>query len=73
LVQVQDVGALEEWIDEVFAANQKAVNDAMSNPKKAPRSKGFLRGQVMKVSGGQADPRLAGELIERRLKEMSDA
>lgn len=70
LVQVQDADALAQWIDQAFAANEKAVHDALTNPKKAPRSKGFLRGQVMKLSGGQADPRLTGELIEQRLSRM---
>ncbi len=72
LVQVQDVAALERWIDEAFAAGAKAVQDALTNPKKAPKSIGFLRGQVMRVSGGQADPKLAGELIEKRLQQMAN-
>ncbi|MFH0981919.1 MAG: Asp-tRNA(Asn)/Glu-tRNA(Gln) amidotransferase subunit GatB [Planctomycetota bacterium] len=70
LVQVQDTGALERWIDEAFAASEKAVHDALTNPKKAPKSIGFLRGQVMRFSGGKADPKLAGELIEARLNRM---
>jgi aspartyl-tRNA(Asn)/glutamyl-tRNA(Gln) amidotransferase subunit B len=72
LVQVQDTGALERWIDDVFAANGKAVHDALSNPKKAEKSIGFLRGQVMRLSGGQADPSRAGELIEQRLARMAN-
>ena len=69
LVQVQDVGQLEQWVAEAMAANEKAVNDARSNPKKQKGALGFLRGQVMKLSKGQADPRLAGELIEAKLND----
>ena len=49
------------------AANRKAVHDTLHSPKKAPGAIGFLRGQVMRVSGGKADLRRAGELIEERL------
>ncbi len=67
LVQVQDVGASEAWVEEAFAANQKAVNDAMKSPQKMKAAAGFLRGQVMRLSGGKADPKLIGELIQERL------
>jgi len=69
LVQVRDTGATEAWVDEAIAANEQAVKDAVANPKKAKAAAGFLRGQVMKLSGGKADPKLVGELIEKRLKE----
>ena len=67
LVQVRDTAATDAWIDEVFAANEQAVQDATTNPKKRKAAAGFLRGQVMKQSHGQADPKLVGELIEKRL------
>ena len=70
LIQVQDSAATEAWVDQAFAANDKAVQDALSNPKKAKAAAGFLRGQVMKLSGGKADPKLTGKLIEHRLSEM---
>jgi aspartyl-tRNA(Asn)/glutamyl-tRNA(Gln) amidotransferase subunit B len=69
IVQVQDTDATEAWIDRVFAENQEAVRDALTNPKKAKAAAGFLLGQVMKLSGGRADPALAGRLIEKRLSE----
>ena len=34
---------------------------------------GFLRGQVMKVTGGKADPKLVGKLIEDRLTQIRGA
>ena len=70
LLQERDETATAEWVDEALAANESAVADATGNRKKAKAAIGFLRGQVMKCSGGKADPRLAGELIERRLAEL---
>ncbi len=70
LVQVRDSAATEAWVDEALAANEQAVSDALANPKKAKAAAGFLRGQVMKLSGGKADPRLVGQLIEKRLTKL---
>ncbi len=70
LVQVRDAGALEQWVDAVLAANATAVADALKNPKKTAAAIGFLRGQVMKQSQGKADPRLAGEIIQKRINGM---
>jgi len=67
LIQVQDTNATAAWVEQAFAENAQAVQDALANPKKAKAAAGFLRGQVMKISGGKADPRLVGELIEKRL------
>ena len=71
LLQVKDTAATEAWVEQVFAANEKAVLDALKNPKKAKAAVGFLRGQVMKLSGGKADPKIVGELIEQRLADMT--
>lgn len=68
LVQVRDVGQTETWVQQALDANPKAVEDARNNPKKQQASLGFLRGQVMKLSGGKADPKLVGELLEKKLK-----
>jgi len=73
IVQERDAGAIEAWVDVAMADNPSAVQDALNNPKKAKASIGFLRGQVMKRSQGKADPRLAGELIEKKLAAMKDA
>lgn len=73
LVQIRDAGETESWVAETFAANESAVRDALNNPKKAKAATGFLRGQVMKISGGKADPRLVGELIEKRIQSMKRA
>ena len=67
LIQVRDTAATQAWVEQAWAANEKAVQDAVENPKKTKAATGFLRGQVMKISRGQADPMLVGELIEQRL------
>jgi aspartyl-tRNA(Asn)/glutamyl-tRNA(Gln) amidotransferase subunit B len=72
LVQVRDEGQMQRWVDEAFDANGQAIADSLKNPKKAAAAVGFLRGQVMKLSQGKADPRLAGELIEKKLEAMKD-
>jgi aspartyl-tRNA(Asn)/glutamyl-tRNA(Gln) amidotransferase subunit B len=67
LRKVVDTDQTADWVDAAFTANAKAVSDAQSNPKKRNAAAGFLRGQVMKLSKGQADPKLVGELIEKKL------
>jgi len=66
LLQVSDQGAIEAIVDEVLAdpASQKAVEDIRSGNDKAI---GFLVGQVMKKSRGQANPAMATELIRKKL------
>ena len=63
---------MQAWVDRVFAANEQAVQDALSNPKKQKRARGFLTGQVMQLSGGKADPKIVGELIEKKLAGTSE-
>jgi aspartyl-tRNA(Asn)/glutamyl-tRNA(Gln) amidotransferase subunit B len=67
LIQVRDEGQMKAWVEEAFAANAKAVQDAIANPKKQQQARGFLTGQVMKISGGKADPKIIGRLIEEKL------
>jgi aspartyl-tRNA(Asn)/glutamyl-tRNA(Gln) amidotransferase subunit B len=74
LVQSRDEGQIDAWVAEAFAKpeNQKAIQDAVSNPKKLQAARGFLVGQVMKLSGGKADPKIVGALIEKRLGEPAE-
>ncbi len=65
LAQVSDVGAIEKLCDEVIAANSAAVADYKSGKIAALNS---LKGQVMKLSKGKANPGVAGEILERKLK-----
>lgn len=71
VIQERDESATRAWVDEAFAANSQAVADALGdNERKAKAAPGFLRGQVMKISQGKADPKLVGELIERKLTDL---
>lgn len=70
VIQERDESALQSWIDEAFLKNPQAIKDARTGKeKKVKAAVGFLRGQVMRISQGKADPRLAGELIEKKLAE----
>ncbi len=62
---------LAEAIDAALAANPKALEDLKGGKKKPEAVKGFLRGQVMKQTGGKANPALVGELLESRLAEIT--
>ncbi len=65
LAQVSDTGAIEKFCDEAIAANPGPVADFKSGKVAALN---FLKGQVMKLSKGKANPALAGEILERKLK-----
>jgi aspartyl-tRNA(Asn)/glutamyl-tRNA(Gln) amidotransferase subunit B len=61
--QVTDMGAIEKAVDEVIAANPAQVEKAKQNPKLV----GFFVGQVMKASGGKANPAAVNELVVKKL------
>lgn len=64
LIQVSDTGAIEKIVSAVLAANPAAADDVKNGEMKAI---GFLVGQVMKESKGQANPQLAQQLIKKQL------
>lgn len=64
LFQLSDTGAIEKIVDQVIATNQAAANDVKNGELKAI---GFLVGQVMKASKGQANPQMAQDLIKKQL------
>ncbi len=64
LVQVRDAGALEGWVDEVLAAHPEEVARYRAGETKLL---GFLVGQVMKRSQGQADPKGVQPVLRRKL------
>lgn len=66
LLQVSDSGAIERIVDEVIAAPEsaKAVADYKAGQEKVL---GWLVGQVMKRSHGQANPGMAGDLLRQKL------
>lgn len=61
---VSDASMIESLVDSVIAANEKSVNDYKAGKKAAM---GFLVGQVMKLSKGKADPKIAGGILAKRL------
>jgi aspartyl-tRNA(Asn)/glutamyl-tRNA(Gln) amidotransferase subunit B len=65
LAQVSDTGAIEKFCDEAIAANPGPANDFKSGKAAALN---FLKGQVMKLSKGKANPAIVGEILERKLK-----
>ncbi|HMC28573.1 MAG TPA: Asp-tRNA(Asn)/Glu-tRNA(Gln) amidotransferase subunit GatB [Verrucomicrobiae bacterium] len=65
LAQVSDTSAIEKFCDEVIAANPKSAEDFRAGKVAALN---FLKGQVMKISKGKANPALVGEILERKLK-----
>ncbi len=64
LKQVSDTGALEAAIAEVMAANADKVADYRGGKDKLF---GFFVGQVMKASGGKANPALVNDLLKAAL------
>jgi aspartyl-tRNA(Asn)/glutamyl-tRNA(Gln) amidotransferase subunit B len=64
LVQVSDEGAIVIVVDEIIAANPKAVADFKAGQHK---SFGFLVGQVMAAMKGKANPQVVNELLKKKL------
>ena len=61
--QVTDTGAIEAAVDEIIAANPAQVEKARANPKLA----GWFTGQVLKATGGKANPATVNELVAKKL------
>ena len=66
LKQMTDSGAIEKLIDEVLAAHPDQVAQLRAGKDKVM---GFLVGQIMKKSQGQANPRQVNELLRKKLKK----
>ena len=64
--QVTDLGPIQAALDEIIAANPDQVTKALENPKLA----GWFVGQVMKATGGKANPKAVNELVAKTLKEL---
>jgi aspartyl-tRNA(Asn)/glutamyl-tRNA(Gln) amidotransferase subunit B len=61
--QVTDTGAIEKAVDQVIAANPEKVAQAKANP----RAMMWFVGQVMKETGGKANPQAVNELLKKKL------
>jgi len=63
LRQVTDTGAIEKAVDEVIAANPDKAEQARAKPTLA----GWFVGQVMKATGGKANPQAVNDLVKAKL------
>jgi aspartyl-tRNA(Asn)/glutamyl-tRNA(Gln) amidotransferase subunit B len=63
LVQVTDTGAIETAIDEIMAANP----DKVAAVKDKPQALGWFVGQVMKATGGKANPAAVNDILKAKL------
>jgi aspartyl-tRNA(Asn)/glutamyl-tRNA(Gln) amidotransferase subunit B len=61
--QVTDTGAIEKAVDEIIAANPDQVEKAKAKPSLA----GWFVGQVMKATGGKANPQAVNALVKAKL------
>ena len=67
LIQISDPAQLLPIIQEVFANNEKAINDYKGGNKNAAKS---LIGQLMKATKGQANPQVAQKLLNEELEKL---
>ena len=63
LKQVTDTGAIEKVVDEIIAANPEQAEKV----KEKPQTLGWFVGQVMKASGGKANPKAVNEILRAKL------
>jgi len=63
MAQVSDLGAIEAIVDGIVAANADKAEQA----KEKPAMIGWFVGQVMKASGGKANPQAVNDLLKRKL------
>ena len=61
--QVTDLSAIEKVVDEIIAANP----DKVAQAKAKPQALGWFVGQVMKSSGGKANPQAVNDLLKAKL------
>jgi aspartyl-tRNA(Asn)/glutamyl-tRNA(Gln) amidotransferase subunit B len=66
LVQISDEGTLLKIISEVLDNNPKSIEDFKGGKAKAT---GFLVGQIMKATKGQANPQLVNQLLQQELNK----
>ena len=65
LVQITDTSAIEKIVDEVIAANPKETESYRAGKTALM---GFFVGQVMKASGGKANPKAVNEILKAKLE-----
>ncbi len=66
LKQVTDTSAIEPIVETIIADNPDQVEKYKKNPKLA----GWFTGQVMKATGGKANPQMVNEIISKKLSAL---
>lgn len=64
LIQISDSSAIEKLIEEIIASHPSELEKFRSGKTNL---KGFFVGQVMKKSGGKADPKLTSQILDQKL------
>jgi aspartyl-tRNA(Asn)/glutamyl-tRNA(Gln) amidotransferase subunit B len=73
LKQVTDSGAIEGIVDQVIASSNKQVEQyKAAEPDKRGKMLGFFMGQVMKASGGKANPGAVTGILKQKLDALCD-
>jgi aspartyl-tRNA(Asn)/glutamyl-tRNA(Gln) amidotransferase subunit B len=70
LKQVTDTGAIEKVVDDVLAANPTQVEEIKAQRAaghEKPKTLGWMVGQIMKASGGKANPAAVNEILMKKL------
>ena len=70
LKQVTDTGAIEKVVDEIIAANPEQVEQVQAQKAEGhakPKAMGWFVGQVMRASGGKANPQAVNEILKAKL------
>ncbi|MBB36722.1 MAG: Asp-tRNA(Asn)/Glu-tRNA(Gln) amidotransferase GatCAB subunit B [Hirschia sp.] len=70
LKQVTDTGAIEKVVDDIMSANPDQVEQVKAQAAeghKKPKAMGWFVGQVMKASGGKANPQAVNEILKSKL------
>jgi hypothetical protein len=69
-VVIDGTGAIEKVVDEVIAANPKQVEEVKAQRAaghEKPKTLGWFVGQIMKASGGKANPAAVNEILAKKL------
>ena len=67
--QISDPATLKAIVNEVLDANTQSIEDYAAGKNRAV---GFLVGQIMKKTGGQANPKVTNQILIQLLKERTE-
>jgi aspartyl-tRNA(Asn)/glutamyl-tRNA(Gln) amidotransferase subunit B len=66
LIQISDSSELDVIIDEILKKNPKSIEDYNAGKQQAI---GYLVGQTMKASKGQANPKVVNDMLRLKLQK----